>query len=259
MFTGQRFDQTGLYFYNARYYDATIGRFISPDSIVPDPLNPQSLNRYSYCLNNPLRYVDPSGHEGEFPGAPPTLSSTDPISMALWSAAMYTWTIAMQQWEVAQATAASEPKPSRPDTLVPASPTPISMADDVLTGDLSSRYIMDNIRYQLTGEDSKLEWRAADPTENYITYDEHVSNLIDQTWISPEERIRVPQQLFVESLVRIPEIISAMASGNMGYQEVTMAVAAAGPAVFGVAFAPEAILAIGILWVGVQIYAAYQK
>jgi len=29
---------------------------------VPDPMNPQSLNRYSYCLNNPLRYVDPMGH-----------------------------------------------------------------------------------------------------------------------------------------------------------------------------------------------------
>ena len=48
-FTGQRLDQDGLYYYGARYYDATIGRFISADSIVPDPANPQSLNRYSYC------------------------------------------------------------------------------------------------------------------------------------------------------------------------------------------------------------------
>ncbi|MFA4835693.1 MAG: RHS repeat-associated core domain-containing protein [Dehalococcoidia bacterium] len=63
LFTGQRLDQTGLYFYNARYYDATIGRFISPDTEVPNPANPQSLNRYSYCLNNPLRYIDPSGHD----------------------------------------------------------------------------------------------------------------------------------------------------------------------------------------------------
>jgi RHS repeat-associated protein len=61
-FTGQRLDATGLYYYGARYYDAAIGRFLSPDSIVPDPANPQSLNRYSYCLNNPLRYIDPSGH-----------------------------------------------------------------------------------------------------------------------------------------------------------------------------------------------------
>ena len=62
-FTGQRLDSTGLYYYGARYYDPHIGRFISPDTIVPQPFNPQSLNRYSYCLNNPLKYIDPTGHE----------------------------------------------------------------------------------------------------------------------------------------------------------------------------------------------------
>jgi RHS repeat-associated protein len=62
LFTGQRLDDTGLYFYNARYYDATIGRFISADPVVPDYTNPQSLNRYAYCLNNPLKYIDPTGH-----------------------------------------------------------------------------------------------------------------------------------------------------------------------------------------------------
>jgi RHS repeat-associated protein len=61
-FTGQRLDTTGLYYYGARYYDPGIGRFISPDSIVPDPTNPQNFNRYSYCLNNPLKYTDPTGH-----------------------------------------------------------------------------------------------------------------------------------------------------------------------------------------------------
>ena len=60
-FTGQRLDGTGLYFYNARYYDAGLGRFISPDTLVQAPSNPQSLNRYSYTLNNLLRYADPSG------------------------------------------------------------------------------------------------------------------------------------------------------------------------------------------------------
>ena len=38
-----------------------VGMFITPDSIVPDFSNPQCLNRYAYCLNNPLMYVDPSG------------------------------------------------------------------------------------------------------------------------------------------------------------------------------------------------------
>jgi RHS repeat-associated protein len=62
LFTGQRLDQSGLYFYNARYYDPQIGRFISADTVVPDPSDPQNLNRYSYVLNNPLKYTDPSGH-----------------------------------------------------------------------------------------------------------------------------------------------------------------------------------------------------
>jgi len=66
LFTGQRLDQTGLYYYNARYYDPTIGRFISPDTIIPNHTNPQSFNRYSYCLNNPLKYTDPSGHWPNF-------------------------------------------------------------------------------------------------------------------------------------------------------------------------------------------------
>ena len=113
-FTGQYLDDTGLLFYNARYYDPGIGRFVSADSIVPGnasggmagiaykpltvdfhengfvaavnrenqfgpwftlsddakqqlgapwgPANPQALNRYSYVLNNPLKWTDPSGH-----------------------------------------------------------------------------------------------------------------------------------------------------------------------------------------------------
>jgi len=47
----------------ARMYDPELGRFISPDTIIPDPGNPQDLNRYAYVRNNPLAYVDPSGHE----------------------------------------------------------------------------------------------------------------------------------------------------------------------------------------------------
>jgi len=55
----------GLTFYNARYYDPGLGRFTQPDTLVPNPGDPQSLNRYSYAGNNPLRYVDPSGHFSE--------------------------------------------------------------------------------------------------------------------------------------------------------------------------------------------------
>jgi RHS repeat-associated protein len=62
-YTGQRLDTSAdLMYYNARYYDPTIGRFISADTIIPNPADPQSLNRYSYVRNNPIRYSDPSGN-----------------------------------------------------------------------------------------------------------------------------------------------------------------------------------------------------
>lgn len=61
-YTGQRGDSTGLAYYNARYYDPHIGRFIQPDTIIPNPANPQDFNRYTYVNNNPINYNDPTGH-----------------------------------------------------------------------------------------------------------------------------------------------------------------------------------------------------
>jgi RHS repeat-associated protein len=63
LFTGQReMAGLGIYHYGARFYSPKLGRFLSADSIVPNPSNPQDLNRFSYVRNNPLRYIDPSGH-----------------------------------------------------------------------------------------------------------------------------------------------------------------------------------------------------
>ncbi|MEM5789372.1 MAG: RHS repeat-associated core domain-containing protein, partial [Syntrophobacteraceae bacterium] len=62
-FTGQEYDnETGLYYFVARYYDPAAGRFLTPDTIVQSPGDPQALNRYAYCRNNPLMYTDPTGH-----------------------------------------------------------------------------------------------------------------------------------------------------------------------------------------------------
>jgi RHS repeat-associated protein len=62
-FTGQRsLPATGLMDYNARMYDPGLGRFVQPDTIIPNPYDPVDLNRYSYARNNPVKYDDPSGH-----------------------------------------------------------------------------------------------------------------------------------------------------------------------------------------------------
>jgi len=63
LFTGQR-EMTGLgiYHFNARFYSPKLGRFLSADTIVPGAANPQAWNRFSYVVNNPLKYTDPTGH-----------------------------------------------------------------------------------------------------------------------------------------------------------------------------------------------------
>jgi hypothetical protein len=52
----------GFIHMNGRVYDPQIGRFLSADPHIQDPYNTQSYNRYSYVMNNPLKYTDPSGY-----------------------------------------------------------------------------------------------------------------------------------------------------------------------------------------------------
>jgi RHS repeat-associated protein len=62
-YTGQRWEEVGLYYFNARWYDGSLGRFAQADSLIPNPVNPADFDRYSYSLNNPLRFIDPSGNK----------------------------------------------------------------------------------------------------------------------------------------------------------------------------------------------------
>lgn len=60
-YTGQENDyDTGLFYYNARYYDPDLCRFIQADTVL------DGLNRYTYCHNNPVRYTDPTGNDGVY-------------------------------------------------------------------------------------------------------------------------------------------------------------------------------------------------
>ncbi|MFD0588390.1 RHS repeat-associated core domain-containing protein [Paenibacillus sp. GCM10027627] len=62
-YAGYQYDnETGLYYLNARYYDADIARFISEDTYRGDPKDPLSLNLYTYVNNEPMMYDDPTGH-----------------------------------------------------------------------------------------------------------------------------------------------------------------------------------------------------
>ena len=63
LYAGYQYDEeTGLYYINARMYDPVTARFLQADTYLGKLNDPLSLNLYTYCLNNPQKYVDPSGH-----------------------------------------------------------------------------------------------------------------------------------------------------------------------------------------------------
>jgi len=64
-FNSQELDEeTGFYFYNARHYDARIGRFVTAGTVIDGEADTQGWNRYAYVKGNPVSYRDPTGHLG---------------------------------------------------------------------------------------------------------------------------------------------------------------------------------------------------
>ncbi|MBR6537599.1 MAG: RHS repeat-associated core domain-containing protein [Lachnospiraceae bacterium] len=63
LYAGYQYDEeTGLYYINARMYDPVTAQFLQRDTYAGTMYDPLSLNLYTYCLNNPHKYVDPTGH-----------------------------------------------------------------------------------------------------------------------------------------------------------------------------------------------------
>ena len=92
-YTGQRQEESlGLYRMGARWVDPALSRWLSADTLVPNPSNSQSFNRYSWVRNNPLKYIDSTGHReegecgfsgeacpGDEPPPPPQPTPSQPI------------------------------------------------------------------------------------------------------------------------------------------------------------------------------------
>ena len=66
-FTGKEADSTGIMYFGARYYSPFLRKFTQPDTVIQDVYDPQSLNRYSYARNNPVKYVDETGNWWHIP------------------------------------------------------------------------------------------------------------------------------------------------------------------------------------------------
>ena len=127
-YTGQTEDLvSGLYWYRSRYYDANLGRFCQPDSIVPEVARPQSWNRYAYAANSPVTFNDPDGHwifgpglpdwwpfplENDHPSGPPTTPTAGP-----------TVTAVATPLEATATSTAVRATPTNTPTTVPATPT----------------------------------------------------------------------------------------------------------------------------------------
>ncbi len=98
-YTGQRQEEgLGLYRMGARWYDPALARWLSADTLVPGAWEPQALNRYSYVLGNPMKYIDPSGHksrrqwEEEFRNAH---NGQEPTEQDWWD---YQFSLQIENW-----------------------------------------------------------------------------------------------------------------------------------------------------------------
>ena len=79
-YTGQRQSDIGLYFYNARWMDSSIGRFISGDTVIPNEKNPGAYDRYAYALGNPVMRNDPTGHDVGCSAADPKCGDSNGVT-----------------------------------------------------------------------------------------------------------------------------------------------------------------------------------
>ncbi|MCM3292507.1 wall-associated protein WapA [Paenibacillus sp. MER 180] len=97
-YSGEYWDAaTNLQYLRARWYDPSVGRFINEDTYEGDIKSPLSLNLYTYVENNPLRWLDPSGHIKDSFGATLSMPKDADEAAKLISQAKNNWAYAQQQ------------------------------------------------------------------------------------------------------------------------------------------------------------------
>ncbi|MBM3133080.1 MAG: RHS repeat-associated core domain-containing protein [Chloroflexi bacterium] len=285
-FTGQRLDQTGLYYYNARYYDATIGRFISPDTVVPNPANPQSLNRYSYCLNNPLRYIDPSGHDvetsrGTVPQAVVDYANSlggDVYATCALIATLMGWvlpgyenTVYSSKWIcsgvngwIAKGGEVNVPSLAscrrnhyydRNNNLLgdPLGSQTKIVRDFLLNGSASKRTAF---LLNPTPTPTGPVWRARDSNERYQTEEQRREAALNSAGGCDVERVYGANgaltvgaaDMTVNAAAVVPPVARALSTA-VGPEDVATGAWVIAGSVFGFGLAPEILIAIGIMWI----------
>lgn len=131
-YAGEFYDtETGLYYLRARYYDPYVGRFITEDTYRGESEDPLSLNLYTYVLNNPLIYWDPTGHweQGD-----KDLNVEAQAKIIALTSAYYNATSKQEKAAIsAQAKAIRDDKASKDKTVV----TPLEFQSDAIKSAVS--------------------------------------------------------------------------------------------------------------------------
>ena len=200
-FTGQRSETglgpsggEGLYFYNSRWYDSALGRFVQADTVIPNPGNSQSFDRFAYVGNNPVRYIDPTGHrsdctEQEIAASDETCEenySVDDLSSSLQY--LYGWNI-MGDWSVEELI-----------TLIDAAMDIISYVNEITSGGGASWF------REVTGD---ININRVGGVSNYV-----LGNTVNMTfsWLKDPDN----KEIFAHELAHVWDNRTATMHGSIG-------------------------------------------